>query len=1242
MKKENKYKTMIHSKLNDNKPSNKNKINNTIHKKRFSVMIDSSSPSRIKRFESLIKINDENIIHQSNEERHNTTFTLNPQIKKKLLKDYKLEKNKEKKYRKLKIIRNLSDSSQSSEESNDEDGKMRYNFYISSESYFILAYDIILLYFSIFSVIYIPLNIAEKKYYCKPEKTVYIVYQYIIELLFIFDLLISFFRSYYNFEYKEIISINQIIKHYLKSEFFLDFICAFPSFSVNRKLCKIKIKNSNDKFNLITDEILSSIFLVLKIFKIFKVLNQKRNKFIELIYEKVSDSLILEEIIDTITYSLKIFSFLHTLICIHIFIGEQHVPNWMTHVYIQNENLLNKYISSFYFIIETMTTVGYGDIVAISFIEILFQLVLLSTGIVSYSFIVTKFGNYIKKKNKEEIELEGKKLQLEQIRITYPLMPFKLYIKIQEYLTKKVNKKTNKQKEIKKLMDNLPDQLRNELLLIMNKNVIKNFLFFRNCKNTDFITKTISCFIQAIFKKETVLIKEGEQVENIIFVKDGRLILEATINLLKPYESYQKYFKENFKYLNKITNDNNENMLSELDKTNNNQEENMDYLKSKLNYVIGNLKLNFNNNYNFNVNRKSSNLFLISQDIDSEENNSDDNKEKEGEEGNFQYLKILDVRKNEHFGNICMFLEKPAPLTLIVKSKIAEIFSLRKKDAIMINNFHHNIMKKIYDKSYKNLLSIKKKTFQILKKYFDLNHYKRTIIEDKSWFQEKSKEVIMQDLTNFINNSVLKSEKNEIAATTINFHLKDILGDNKFSHRLSQMNNSYNMFNILNNMKNNNDNSSKDSKNFLSSKWIPKVRKSINIGRKSFISNLSPNYYPKIAINNSEEAYRKKSLFINNKSDNTNYINYKNEQKENTKNNDTSLKYLNIANNKDQAISSRSNILKKSTTKELSNNDLLESTIKEEMLTLNNLHDDFDEKLRKKIKTNTKRDKILKLSKIQNNLINSCQEEINSSLINDETNTNNKILNNFKKITELNNTLYSNLIEYLETDYESENDEKSNEKPPNQIKKKLIIYKSINFTIQSSYYNLNLLTNGKIINDESYKIDIKQLVEKYISTKKKFFLNLFKEYINFRANNKFNKEDTLKKNYTKNEMNITPHNEEMSQVYNSIITEKVKIKHPRRSKTKNNNKTTSNKLISNKIKKNKTNKKDIYRNFKNTDDNGKPSQLVVKNNYFKKRLKTINYEIEDDKQKNDENNDDDSSNIFGKMINKIFSRLKNK
>ena len=257
-------------------------------------------------------------------------------------------------------------------------------------------------------------------------------------------------------------------------------------------------------------------------------------------------------------------------------------------------------------------------------------------------------------------------------------------------------------------------------------------------------------------------------------------------------------------------------------------------------------------------------------------------------------------------------------------------------------------------------------------------------------------------------------------------------------------------------------------------------------------------------------------------------------------------------------------------------------------------------------------------------------------------------LNKEEKISELlylvtmlhiKTTHYKSLtISDIKKFYESETDEQSNEKTSNKIKKNLIIYNNINFTIHSSYYNLNQLTKGKIINDENYKIDIKQLIEKYINTKKKFFLKLFQEYINFQTNNKFNKEDTLIKNYTKNEINITPHNEEISQVYKSIITEKVKINQPRRSKTKTNNKTMFNKLISNKIKKNKTNNKDIYRNYKNINNNGKSSHLIVNNNYFKSGLKTINYGIEDDNQKNDE----DSYNTLGKMINKIFFLLKNK
>ena len=129
-------------------------------------------------------------------------------------------------------------------------------------------------------------------------------------------------------------------------------------------------------------------------------------------------------------------------------------------------------------------------------------------------------------------------------------------------------------------------------------------------------------------------------------------------------------------------------------------------------------------------------------------------------------MKILDIRKNEHFGDVYLFLDQPAPLTLKVKSRKAKIFILKKKDALSINNIHHNIMNRIRQKSFRNLISIKKKTLHILKKYMsnELNKAKKTEIQNTSWFNDKSKQNILEGITNFLNNS--KNIIGELSPTT--------------------------------------------------------------------------------------------------------------------------------------------------------------------------------------------------------------------------------------------------------------------------------------------------------------------------------------------------------------------------------------------------------------------------------------------------------------------------------------------
>ena len=49
---------------------------------------------------------------------------------------------------------------------------------------------------------------------------------------------------------------------------------------------------------------------------------------------------------------------------------------------------------------------------------------------------------------------------------------------------------------------------------------------------------------------------------------------------------------------------------------------------------------------------------------------------------NMRYLKVLDIRKNEHFGETLMFFNERSFLNAKVKSKKAELFFLNKEEVI--------------------------------------------------------------------------------------------------------------------------------------------------------------------------------------------------------------------------------------------------------------------------------------------------------------------------------------------------------------------------------------------------------------------------------------------------------------------------------------------------------------------------------------------------------------------------------
>ena len=1196
--------------------------------------------------DELININIEQQINKKTNKKNSvrrSSFAFRPQIKKKLLRDYKDQIKREKKYRKLIIMQNLIDSSQ--DESGEED--VGLELYISSESYFILFFDIIMTIFTFYLLFFIPIKLAQRKTYIAKEKIIFTLCNIITEVLYILDLIICFFRSYYNYEYKKIINTNKIIEHYLGNEFFMDLFEAFPSYIVCKNYC---YKNIGVNVELSPFEISMTIFHMLKTFKILKVLRNERNRVVEILREKIAENYFFENLFSIFVFLFKIFSFLHILICIHIFLGWQSYPNWMTHINIFDEDIITKYISSFYFIIETMTTVGYGDIICISSIERFFQLILLSIGIVIYSFIITKFGNYVMKQSKEEIELDKKILELEQIRIQYPLMPYKLYLKIQKYFRKK-SKKKNNSNELTTLINNLPDSLRNDMLLVVYRDVVRNFKVFKGCNNTDFIIQMCSAFIETNCEKETILLMEGKKVEHIIFVKEGKLILEAAINLVNPSDSYEKYLRVNFKSIDDKNYQKVRNSIlianSPIENKSINNNNNLTYLEKKL--LENN---NIGKRVSFLDKTKTKISFSFQMGYDSEDEHEKEQTDETKEGNNFKYLKILDIRKNEHFGDVCLFLDQPAPLTLKVKSRKAKIFILKKKDALSINNIHHNIMNRIRQKSFRNLISIKKKTLHILKKYMsnELDKAKKTEIQNTSWLNDKSRQNILEGITNFLNNSMntmgdVSPSTNSPMNMTNN---KSILKDLIFKSSMRKNNNlnweiardinypkeditsskTKPIFTTVNNnnrfkqkfldIKKNNEteNLPRSSKNnLLSLNYEPKINRnrirnkslSLNTNFKSFI--LKIDQIEKNIHNIKRGLTKKSNKYINsNKNNNNNNIKNKTNKK---------VKFR----LEEQKTKSLSKDMKKSTLESYSDTSSQNTVEEERMATLKDIYNEGEKQVRKKIQLSVQKEKILKLCKAQEEIIQSYEKKLSEkSLFNNNHNDINTETE-LKKVKELNNIIYNKLLEYLDTEQETEVEEEK--KTTN--KKDYKFEKVSSFMIKSAYSNLNNLTKGKIIINNNYKIDIKNLIKNYINEKNK-------------NRNQMNSFDYLVKNYYNDykEQDQSPLNKK-----NALGKKKVKFMVPHSFTPKNLNniqdkKDRNQSFTSNKIKKTDLDKISCYRNFRCLDLHDKISPIKTKNwkyqsNISNKSNKRLN---------NLDNSNTNSIGGFTKFLNSIFSKLK--
>ena len=1066
---------------------------NKIRKSLTSGAIDDKFYEKITSNKNIIQENDsenKNDIEKKKQSRKQFYIPI-PQLKlKKKKKKYKKETSTQRinKCRKLQKINNLCDSND-----DDETGEENDFYVINPETTIILILDFMMIFCFVYYFIYTTFNLLSIRCFCPSEKTINFTDLILLinDLLCILDLILSFFRCYYNYEFKLIKSNKLILKFYLKYDFIFDLLSAIPIFSISKYIClKGYFYPLCFRYEMPNKFLFLKLCSILKSVKVRKILDHKKNQAFDKFLELISDNYTIERTVTTIIYTLKYIGIFHCIVCLHIFIGAHSYSNWLISTGSQDNTIFGTYISSLYFIMTTLTTVGYGDIVCQSLIERIFQIIILAIGSVFYPFVVSSIGNFVKNDSAAKMKLNNNMAMLEDIRRSYPNVSFKLYNKIYNYIESNCN--SMEKYDIKNFIEDLPFTMKNSILFAMYRTTITNFKFFKNNNNSVFTAEVLTNFIPSISKKNEFLAHEGEMLEEILFLKDGKIAVNAALNIGNPMKSINKYFTEAF---TPFTTEEEKKLINE--NINNNTyfstlgEMTYDRAKNKLNNAFNNLgsdkspdnksqfkihtrRINDDNNYN-NTNNDNSAFDIKGGAIINDE-------------GNYEYIKILDIRKNEHFGCVFMTLNKPCPLSLQIKSKSAELFLLKKENAVNLSKNYPNIWRKIYQREFHNLRKIKTLTFNVLKKYLEI---KEIYVNNNNMADLK----VTNNISSYFDLNLLEKSA---------FNL-----DKSMKKPKNQINNLSKQEIEKNNTLNYEYDKRSKNLNIIKTKLNSKAKKKFNVKRNSTYDDKL------VKISYENKLNLKQALFLNNmqSSKNNNIPEY------NSKYNDLNNKVNDDVNN----------IPNREVKEENKNIKLYELKKRKEKLKkieiflidcknyLNNnpyKSDNNDQNISNiPIKSILKR-RSPQLNEIKNKFANMLNKSVGFSV---DANKEKSGSSN-KNITSNNNNKYY-LNEKLFKDLENICEEETNFLENDYNINELSIDKNTDFIIKSSYPNMNEISKGKYIQDIHFQKKLKYTVGQYYKFKDKQKESNINSNLSISQDNNFESSINSDENNIKNKVN---------------------------------------------------------------------------------------------------------------------------